>query len=133
MEGLLSAPSIKMKDQAAVEAKVNALLAGGLNKLQVIADFDYTISRYCDANGDRCWTTHGIFDAEAARVNVNLGEKLNALKTKYLAIEFDPNMSIEDKIPHMLDWWRLAHVDICAAKFSRPILETFVRDANVQL
>jgi hypothetical protein len=31
--------------------------------------------------------------------------QLAALREKYIKIEFDPNMSIEEKVPHMEQWF----------------------------
>ena len=33
----------------------------------------------------------------------------DALNSKFMKIEFDPNLSIDEKIPHMEEWWRTAH------------------------
>lgn len=69
----------------------------------MISDFDYTLSRFHDASGVKCWTTHGIFDAPST-ISSDLGNKVALLKAKYLPIEFDPHMSIAEKTPHMENW-----------------------------
>ena len=34
------------------------------------------------------------------------------LNAKYMTIEFDPNMSHEEKTPHMITWWSTAHAKV---------------------
>lgn len=116
----------------------------------MITDFDYTLSRFCDEQGERCWTTHGIFDFEVRQVSPELAEELEALRSKYVPIEYDPDMAIADKVPHMETWsvasgppllrhycssdfrWRTAHERIAKFGVTREMMERFVRDARVQ-
>lgn len=71
----------------------------------MVSDFDYTLSRFHDAEGKSCLTTHGVFDNAAWTVSRELGVVLEKLKTKYLPIEFDPHITVAEKIPHMEDWY----------------------------
>lgn len=73
--------------------------------VQVITDFDYTLTRYCDSQGDTCWTTYGVLDAAAATMSPELENIFERLKTKYQPIEYDPHMSIAEKTPHMEEWY----------------------------
>ena len=40
---------------------------------------------------------------------VEMKSFFDELNTKYMKIEFDPNMSHEEKTPHMVTWWSTAH------------------------
>lgn len=71
----------------------------------MVSDFDYTLSRFHDAEGKSCLTTHGVFDSAAWTVSHELGIVLERLKAKYLPIEFDPHITVAEKIPHMEDWY----------------------------
>ena len=82
---LSSNPSMRVKDKAKVEALLQALNTGGLDKLQVIADFDYTLTKSKNDKGllDCSWgvleNTHFLSDSYTTACN--------ALKKKYLPIE----------------------------------------------
>uniref|UniRef100_A0A915BV64 5'-nucleotidase n=1 Tax=Parascaris univalens TaxID=6257 RepID=A0A915BV64_PARUN len=133
MEALLNNPKVRMRDPSMVERKLKFLVDGGIDKLLVISDFDYTLSRFHDASGVKCWTTHGVFDAASAVVSSDLGRKVALLKAKYLPIEFDPHMSIAEKTPHMENWWKTAHEHIIEAKFTRQAIEKFVETSKIEL
>uniref|UniRef100_F1KY13 5'-nucleotidase n=1 Tax=Ascaris suum TaxID=6253 RepID=F1KY13_ASCSU len=133
MEALLSNPKVRMRDPSMVERKLKFLVDGGIDKLLVISDFDYTLSRFHDASGVKCWTTHGVFDAASEIVSSELGRKVALLKAKYLPIEFDPHMSIAEKTPHMENWWKMAHEHIIEAKFTRQAIEKFVQTSKIEL
>ncbi|VDO11230.1 unnamed protein product [Haemonchus placei] len=72
--------------------------------MQVISDFDYTLSRFEDNLGGRCWTTHGVFDNCSKQVDPELALKLQRLKERYFPVEFDPKMTQEQKVPYMEQW-----------------------------
>lgn len=131
MEALLNNPKVRMRDPSVVERKLKLLIEGGIDKLIVISDFDYTLSRFHDASGVKCWTTHGIFDAPST-ISSDLGNKVALLKAKYLPIEFDPHMSIAEKTPHMENWWKTAHSLIVDAKFTRQAMEDFVQASKIE-
>uniref|UniRef100_A0A183UXG0 5'-nucleotidase n=1 Tax=Toxocara canis TaxID=6265 RepID=A0A183UXG0_TOXCA len=133
MEALLSNPKVRMRDPSMVERKLKQLTEGGIDKLIVISDFDYTLSRFHDSSGMKCWTTHGVFDAASASVSSDLGQKVALLKAKYLPIEFDPHMSVAEKTPHMENWWKAAHEVIVEAKFTRKAIENFVEASKIEL
>lgn len=42
-------------------------------------------------------------------------------------------MSVEEKVPHMEDWWRLSHQYIVDAKFTYSQIEGFVANARIYL
>uniref|UniRef100_A0A914VJN8 5'-nucleotidase n=1 Tax=Plectus sambesii TaxID=2011161 RepID=A0A914VJN8_9BILA len=130
---LLSSPSVRIQNPSAVADKVKALVSGGIDRLQVISDFDYTISKFYDGNGNRCLTTHMVFIEGTKEIDEALAGKLKALNDAYLPIEFDAQMTIEEKVPHMELWWRSSHRLITEAKFSRTTLRSFVKVSNILL
>ncbi|KAK0425886.1 hypothetical protein QR680_009440 [Steinernema hermaphroditum] len=133
MESLLKNPRVRMRDAKAVERKLAQIIDGGMKQLMVISDFDYTLSRFIDANGERCWTTHGVFDNAAMEMDPTLGQKFVALKEKYLPIEFCPTMTIAEKTPHMEKWWRTSHGHIIDARFTKKVIEKAVAQSKVEI
>ncbi|CAJ0568264.1 unnamed protein product, partial [Mesorhabditis spiculigera] len=133
LDTLLSLPYVKCRDRALVERKLRDIVADGIDKMMVITDFDYTLSRAIDEEGERCSTTHGVFDAFADEIQPGLSRKFTDLKNIYYPIEFDPHMTIEEKTPHMEDWWNTSHGYIVSAGFTRHDIEGFVRKSRVLL
>ncbi|CAJ0952016.1 unnamed protein product, partial [Mesorhabditis belari] len=132
-EKLFAESHVKCRDREDVEKKLEKILTDGVNELLVLSDFDYTLSRAFDENGDRCWSTLGVFDILADEVQPGLSKEILQLWEYYHPIEFDPHMSLDEKIPHMEDWWSKAHELICSAPFTKKILEGFVAKSNVRL
>lgn len=99
----------------------------------MISDFDMTLSRSVDDVGESCWTTHGVFDNCANEVDPTLGGKFAALKAKYHPIEFCPNLTMAEKIPHMEAWWNGSHSYIIQAGFERSRIRSFVEKSKILL
>ena len=67
--------TVHIKDPGRVEEIICGLIKGGAAKLQIITDFDMTLSRF-SYNGKRCPTCHNIIDnskliTEECRKKVN--------------------------------------------------------------
>ncbi|CAD6190958.1 unnamed protein product [Caenorhabditis auriculariae] len=133
LESLSSLPQVRIADPASMAAKMRQMVAAGNKKLLVISDFDFTLSRYANESGERLSTTHGVFDDNAARVDPELGKKFDELRMKYYPIEFDPKLTVEEKIPHMEAWWGTSHGYIVQSGFTRAMIEDFVRKSRVVL
>ncbi|KAJ1368952.1 hypothetical protein KIN20_030318 [Parelaphostrongylus tenuis] len=130
---ILNHPQVLMRDRSVVEKKLRALIDDGKESLMVITDFDYTLSKFEDNREGRCWTTHGVFDNCVRQINPDLAKKFQLLKDKYLPIEFDPKLTMEQKVPHMEEWWNVSHRYIVSAGFHRTNNEGFVRRAKIVL
>ncbi|WKX91843.1 hypothetical protein Q1695_010124 [Nippostrongylus brasiliensis] len=83
---ILNHPQVMIRDRDAVEKKLRLMVDGGKEKLLVISDFDYTLSRFEDSQGRRCWTTHGVFDNCTKQFDPELAQKFQRLKDKYFPI-----------------------------------------------
>ncbi|KAK0404208.1 hypothetical protein QR680_017340 [Steinernema hermaphroditum] len=130
MEALLKNPKVRMRDQKAVEAKIAKIVADGSENLIVISDFDYTLSRYKDTSGSICSSSHGVFHSAADKADHVLAEKLNRSKAKFMAVETCHIMTIDEKIPHMVEWWNTSHECIKEAKLHKDVIEEIVLDSK---
>uniref|UniRef100_A0A803SSV6 5'-nucleotidase n=1 Tax=Anolis carolinensis TaxID=28377 RepID=A0A803SSV6_ANOCA len=94
--------TVHIKDPGRVEEIICGLIKGGATKLQIITDFDMTLSRFSH-NGKRCPTCHNIID-NCKLITDESRKKLYQLKEIYYAIEIDPSLTIEEKYPYMVEW-----------------------------
>ena len=87
--------------------------------LQVFSDFDFTISRLWLDDGSKGPSSHGVIEA-ALPGQFNLNAK--KIFDTYYPIEIDPALSIEQKIPSMVDWWNSTHANMIASGLTRASL-----------
>ncbi|XP_046396998.1 7-methylguanosine phosphate-specific 5'-nucleotidase [Ischnura elegans] len=103
---LLLGENVRMKDRDMVESLINTLIDGGKDMLQVITDFDMTLTKQHE-NGKRCLSSFGIFEV-SRHLPMNYKEKALELFHKYYPIEVCHKMSVEEKTPHMIQWYKEA-------------------------
>uniref|UniRef100_A0A336LZD2 5'-nucleotidase n=2 Tax=Culicoides sonorensis TaxID=179676 RepID=A0A336LZD2_CULSO len=100
----LNKSNVKMKDPVKVQYMLNDLINGGIDKLQVVTDFDYTLTKQRMDNGELVLTSFGMFE-KCKSLPKNYIVESRKLYEKYRPIEIDPNMSQEEKLPAMIEWW----------------------------
>ncbi|KAK2170082.1 hypothetical protein LSH36_4g00030 [Paralvinella palmiformis] len=127
----LEKPSVHIKDPDKVESVINSMIQDGAEHLQVITDFDRTLSGYC-MNGDIVDTTHQALDNSPVLPN-GYRENANMIRDRYYPIEIDPNLTVDEKIPFMVEWWTKAHNLLVQASLTRSSLKTVVSESNIQL
>jgi len=127
----LSNASVLMRDPQRVEDILKAMQKAGSNTIQVIADFDMTLTRFA-YNGKRCPTCHNILD-NSKLISAECKEKLKVLLNTYYPIEIDSSRSIEEKLPLMVEWWTRAHELLVQQKIKKDMLATVVRESDAML
>ncbi|XP_028931153.1 7-methylguanosine phosphate-specific 5'-nucleotidase isoform X1 [Ornithorhynchus anatinus] len=130
VEALMKA-SVLMRNPQRVRDTIASLRSGGVDKLQVISDFDMTLSRF-GFRGRRCPTSHNILDTSKV-VSEVCQQQLKDLLHFYYPIEIDPNRTVDEKLPLMVDWWTKAHGLLCQQKIQQCQLAQIVRDSDVML
>ncbi|XP_078452754.1 cytosolic 5'-nucleotidase 3A isoform X1 [Lampetra planeri] len=123
--------TVHIRDPERVEAIMCGLIEGGASKLQIVTDFDMTLTRFSD-NGTRCPTCYNIIESCKSVTEEGI-KQLHALKDKYYAIEIDPKLSNEEKLPYMVEWWTKAHNLLVQQGLHKDELEHAVRDSDVML
>uniref|UniRef100_A0A0K8SWY5 5'-nucleotidase n=1 Tax=Lygus hesperus TaxID=30085 RepID=A0A0K8SWY5_LYGHE len=127
----LEADHVKMKDKDAVYQKIHKMVKDGKEKLQIITDFDRTLSKY-HHNGESTKSSYGVFEAIPILPPAFL-EGTSQLYKKFRAIEDDPKMTIADKLPHMEDWWKKSEELYIGMPCSEKLIDQAVTDSNVHL
>ncbi|XP_054861159.1 cytosolic 5'-nucleotidase 3-like isoform X1 [Amphiprion ocellaris] len=127
----LSNPSVCMRDPQRVQEILQSMVKAGSNTLQVISDFDMTLTRFA-YNGKRCPTCHNILD-NSKLISSDCKEQLKELLNTYYPIEIDSTRSVEEKLPLMVEWWTKAHELLVQQKIKKDMLEVAVRESEAML
>ncbi|MFH1030501.1 MAG: hypothetical protein V1770_04545 [bacterium] len=85
------------------------IIKDGVEKLQVLADFDKTLTS-CFVDGKKIVSLISILRDEHY-LTPDYSEKAHALYNKYHPYEMDPNLSLEEKKKLMHEWWK-THYDL---------------------
>ncbi|XP_068615756.1 cytosolic 5'-nucleotidase 3-like isoform X2 [Brachionichthys hirsutus] len=123
--------TVHMRDPERVEQIICDLIKGGASKLQVITDFDMTLSKFA-VNGKRCPTCHNIID-NCKLVTDECRQKLLQLKNKYYPIEIDPHLTTEEKFPFIVEWYFNSHKLLVEQRLERGKLSEVVRESDAAL
>lgn len=120
----------RIKNAEEVEEKLGRLINGGSQALQVISDFDATLSRY-HLNGKPCDSSYGII-ANSPLVSEKMKAAAWDLFREYHPIEVDPTMSKEEKTPFMLEWYEKSHEVMIHAepKMTKSAIQQMVTESN---
>ena len=79
-----------------------------LQLLQVISDFDYTLTRWFLSCGKRAMSAHGTF-VRSNELPPSYREEALRLYQHYYPIEIDTTLTKAEKSRHMKEWWTQAH------------------------
>ncbi|XP_066119733.1 7-methylguanosine phosphate-specific 5'-nucleotidase isoform X2 [Saccopteryx bilineata] len=123
--------TVLMRQPGRVQEIVGALRKGGGDHLQVISDFDMTLSRFA-YNGKRCPSSYNILD-NSKIISEECRKELQALLNHYYPIEIDPHRTTKEKLPHMVEWWTKAHGLLCQQKIQKVQIAQVVRESNAML
>ncbi|XP_050362676.1 7-methylguanosine phosphate-specific 5'-nucleotidase-like [Nymphalis io] len=118
----LSRPNVFIKDKEDLLKKINLIVSEGNKKLQIVTDFDHTLTRHNMDNGDPVLTSYGMF-RECPSIPKHYKDEENRLSEIYKPIEVDPVMSDEDKTKHMIDWYVAGHKLLKGMQFPKNELE----------
>lgn len=107
-----------------------ALLAAGPSRLQVIADFDRTLSAFRTRTGALCASSHELLENCVGLDRDTFLPQMDAINTKYFALEVSPNLTAEQRAEYMLEWWHQAHALLLAQGIRRQDISNAVERAR---
>jgi len=111
--GWLSKPNLHIKNPHDLNEKLKNMAQGGVNRLQVVSDFDFTITKQ-HQDGEPNLSSFAMFAKVPTLANNEQYIKNEQyLRNKYFPIEVDPSIPHEEKVKHMEDWWSLAEKALC--------------------
>ncbi|KAH1027824.1 hypothetical protein HUJ05_001261 [Dendroctonus ponderosae] len=122
--GILHRSNVHIKNKDKLNEILNNIARGGLRKLQVVSDFDKTITKQHE-DGIPHLSSFAMFSRiRSAAEDETYQATVKKLRQKYYPIELDPHIPVKDKIKHMEDWWNLSE------KAIRNGCKEFFRDLN---
>lgn len=127
----LSRPGVIIKDRVRVDHLLDALQKTGVNSLQIVTDFDMTLSKFAH-NGQRCPTTHNMLH-NSCLISEDCKRKMQALQERFYPVEIDAELSLEDKVPLMVEWWSAAHQLLVDQKIQKQFLSKAVSQSGAKL
>lgn len=127
----LTNSSVCMRDPQRVQEILEAMVKAGSNTVQVISDFDMTLTRFA-YNGKRCPTCHNILN-NSKLISNDCKEELKELLNTYYPIEIDSSQSTADKLPLMVEWWTKAHELLVQQEIKKDLLTIVVRESDAML
>ncbi|XP_018788098.1 PREDICTED: 7-methylguanosine phosphate-specific 5'-nucleotidase [Bactrocera latifrons] len=101
---ILNNDNCKIKDKQRVERILNEFMSGGHERLQIVSDFDFTITKQRTSNGATVPSSFGIFE-ECKSLPPNFVKAARELHDIYRPIEVNPHISREEKVKAMIEWW----------------------------
>lgn len=110
---------------------MSQLIKGGASKLQVISDFDKTLSR-AHKDGVKCQTTYCILE-EAPSLSEDFRNQSSCLCDHYHAIEIDPHLTKAEKRPYMIEWYTKSITLMPTSGMSKDKVPDLVKESNVCL
>lgn len=120
-----------MKERGRVEETIHNMQQAGPGSLQVISDFDMTLTRFA-YKGKRVPTTHNILDNRLL-MDEKCMKKIKKLLNTYYPIEIDARLSTEQKLPLMVEWWTKVHELLIEQKIRKDMLAQVVRESRTKL
>ncbi|KAG4908242.1 hypothetical protein AAZX31_20G182000 [Glycine max] len=126
MEEVKVASDLLVGDPASLEKKIDAIRLGGPQKLQVIADFDATLTKFW-VNGTRGQTSHGLLQ----QGNPEYDAKRQQLYEYYHPLEFSPTIGLEEKTKLMEEWWGKTHGLLVEGGLTYDSIRQSVANANI--
>lgn len=80
----------------------------GIQQLQILTDFDYTLSTFLQKDGSRNYSSHGILE-NCTLFSENYHKRTKELQSIYYPMEISTTLSPEEKKEKMDEWWNKAH------------------------
>ncbi len=104
-EGVVDGTRVLYKDGNRFRSMMERYVADGKEKLAVISDFDFTLTKYYQADGSsRSCSCHMVLEHSTGLMPESYLTKAKALQQKYHPIELDPDIDKDVKYGHMEDW-----------------------------
>lgn len=128
---ILNQDHCQFKDIIALKDKIRKFVEGGSSSIQIITDFDRTLTK-AFVDGQPAHASYGVID-DSSYVPEAVVQELNSLKSKYFPIEMSSSLTEAEKLPHMIEWFTSAFQVAFKSGIKRHMLPAMVRESSVSL
>ena len=97
INALLSAGNVLVNDLHAVIDKITAIKKASLKQLQIVADFDLTLTAYRNDDGEETGSSFGVLENYCGH-SADFREKLVKLRQHYAPVDADPTIAKDEKV-----------------------------------
>ncbi|KAK0081233.1 hypothetical protein PV325_012540 [Microctonus aethiopoides] len=104
----LNRPNVYMRDKDDVMKKIAKIRNDGCQKLQVVSDFDRTLTKQ-HVDGRQVLSSFGIF-FKSSQIPESMKIKEKELFNKFRPMEVDPHLSMEKKVEAMENWMHESNI-----------------------
>uniref|UniRef100_A0A6B2LC94 5'-nucleotidase n=1 Tax=Arcella intermedia TaxID=1963864 RepID=A0A6B2LC94_9EUKA len=111
------------------QRKKKIIVDGGVNNLQIVTDFDRTLTSAV-VNGKPGASSYGVIE-HSGLLSEEYHIKIREYFTKYSAIEEDPEMPIHLKIPFIVEWYQKANQQLVKEKIPLKLFDEMISKANL--
>jgi HAD superfamily hydrolase (TIGR01544 family) len=94
--------TVLYSDKAVFNKKMAHFVKGGAKQLQVVSDFDFTMSRFRIAD-KRASSCHRLIEGSGFLPD-HIVHQADALFNYYYPLEIDPLLPLDEKVEHMTQW-----------------------------
>ena len=89
-------------------SKRQKIIEGGAQKLQIVTDFDYTMTKFFTEGHRRGASCHCLIE-DSGFLSAEYRAQAKALLHYYYPLEVSPTLTVEEKVPLMKEWVDRAH------------------------
>ncbi|MCO5550510.1 hypothetical protein L7F22_003997 [Adiantum nelumboides] len=124
----LTSNNVVIADPSGLQHKIDGIRRrGGLSKLQVIADFDMTLTKHL-VDGKRGQSSHSLLN----QGNPEYDMKRQLLFDHYYPLEVSPTIPVSEKTKLMEEWWEKTHSLLVEGGLSRQAIIASVARAAIE-
>ncbi|XP_033728309.1 7-methylguanosine phosphate-specific 5'-nucleotidase A-like isoform X2 [Pecten maximus] len=131
IEELRNQKHVHIRDWDFVKSTIENIAKDGPEKLQVVADFDRTLTKHMN-KGTVCATCHRVLE-EGDHLPEFFRIKATELRDIYFPLEMNPNVPVSEKIPLMIEWWTKAHDLLATCGITKQSIRKMVETSTVML
>uniref|UniRef100_K3X1Q4 5'-nucleotidase n=1 Tax=Globisporangium ultimum (strain ATCC 200006 / CBS 805.95 / DAOM BR144) TaxID=431595 RepID=K3X1Q4_GLOUD len=133
-------PMMFVRDPDAFAKKWKKFSTDGIDRMLVIADFDFTLTtnfkpsahqlRYAHDQGERGDSSHGVL-MRSNSLDPAVGAAGREMFLKYYPIEQSPTLSNAEKLPFIIEWWTKEHETIVQHKLTKQNILDAVQENEI--
>eukprot|EP01031_Cornospumella_fuschlensis_P033633 gene33633-40687_t len=108
--------------------KINTLKHAGPQGMNVITDFDFTLSTFHNIHNTRAYSCHKLLE-DSGLLSHDYHAQAQAVQAYYYPIEIDPSIPQDQRVQHMIDWAHRSHALLVKYGLTKEVLQTAVSKA----